>query len=133
MHVLTEKQVQDAQQYGRQYAQAQTLPADVSPPTTSSLATTALTIGSKKSSWNGRMQDHSTVLAIDLSSFSIGAIHSALPVSARRRLALRRSSTGWYVSGTNKAIRVSCGRASACVHMRAWAWASRAVCHADCA
>jgi hypothetical protein len=131
MHVLTEKQVQDAQQYGRQYAQAEALllmlvhqphPLHAAP-----------TIGSKKSSWNGRMQDHSTVLAIDLSSFSIGAIHSALPVSARRRLALRRSSTGWYVSGTNKAIRVSCGRASACVRMRAWAWASRAVCHADCA
>jgi hypothetical protein len=33
------------------------------------------------------MHDHSTVLAIDLSSFSIGAIHSGFPVSFRSRIA----------------------------------------------
>jgi hypothetical protein len=53
------------------------------------------------------MHDHSTVLAIDLSIFSIGAIHSGLPVSFRNRIAFRRSRTGWYVSGTNRTIRQS--------------------------
>jgi hypothetical protein len=65
------------------------------------------TIGSKKRSWNGRMHDHSTVLAIDLSIFSIGAIHSGLPVSFRSRIAFRRRRTGWYVSGTKRTIRQS--------------------------
>jgi hypothetical protein len=53
------------------------------------------------------MHDHSTVLAIDLSIFSMGAIHSGLPVSFRSRIAFRRRRTGWYVSGTNRTIRQS--------------------------
>jgi hypothetical protein len=62
------------------------------------------TIGSKSSSWNGRTHDQSTVLVIDLSIFSMGAIHSKFPVSFRNRIAFLRSNTGWYVSGTNRVI-----------------------------
>jgi hypothetical protein len=53
-----------------------------------------LTIGSKNKSWNGRMHDQSTVLVIDRSIFSIGAIHSVLPVSFRKRIAFLRRRTG---------------------------------------
>jgi hypothetical protein len=53
------------------------------------------------------MHDQSTVLGIDLDIFSMGAIHSGLPVSLRRRMAFWRSSTGWYVSGTKRTIKAS--------------------------
>ena len=53
------------------------------------------TIGSKKRSWNGRIQDHATVLGIDLDICSIGAIHLSSPLSSRSFLALLRSRTGW--------------------------------------
>jgi hypothetical protein len=53
------------------------------------------------------MHDQSTVLGIDLDIFSIGAIHSVLPVSLRKRTAFWRNSTGWYVSGTNRMIKAS--------------------------
>jgi hypothetical protein len=53
------------------------------------------------------MQLRATVLVIDLSIFSIGAIHSELPVSFRSRIAFLRRSTGWYVSGTKSMIRQS--------------------------
>jgi hypothetical protein len=44
---------------------------------------------------------------MDLSIFSIGAIHSWLPVSFRSRIAFLRRRTGWYVSGTKSTIRQS--------------------------
>jgi len=53
------------------------------------------------------MHDQSTVFAMERSIFSIGAIHSGLPVSSRRRIAFLRSRTGWYVSGTKRTIRQS--------------------------
>ena len=45
------------------------------------------TIGSKISSWKGRIQDHSTVLGIDRESLSMGAFHASFPVSFRNLLA----------------------------------------------
>ncbi len=70
-----------------------------------------LTIGSKISNWKGLIQDQSTVLAMDLFIFSIGAIQSGLPVSSRNRIALFRRRTGWYVSGTNRTIKQSWSQA----------------------
>jgi hypothetical protein len=67
-----------------------------------------LTMGSRKSSRNGRLQDISMVLKMDLSMTSMGAFHLSSPVDFRKALALLRSSTGWYVSGTNRTIRASC-------------------------
>ena len=59
------------------------------------------------------MHDHNTVLTIDRDSLSIGATQSGFPVSLRRRIALLRRSTGWYVSGTKSTISTSCSRVSA--------------------
>jgi hypothetical protein len=53
------------------------------------------------------MHDHATVLVMDRSIFSIGAIQSAFPVSFRNRMAFLRRRTGWYVSGTRSVIRQS--------------------------
>jgi len=104
-NVLTK--VQNPKQDGRKYAKAEALEHESKPTNDFSGDVALLTIGLKNRSWNGRMHDQRTVLAIDRSIFSIGAIHSWLPVSSRKRIALRRSRTGWYVSGTNKTIRRS--------------------------
>jgi hypothetical protein len=101
------EEVQDPQQDGRQDAEAQALHQNRQFTNQNPTKRKRPTIGSKKRSWNGRMHDHSTVLAIDLSIFSIGAIHSGLPVSFRSRIAFRRRRTGWYVSGTKRTIRQS--------------------------
>ena len=58
------------------------------------------------------MHDHNTVFAIDLDSFSIGAIQFGSPVSFRNWIALLRRSTGWYVSGTKSTINASYSRVS---------------------
>ena len=103
----TEEQVQDTQQNRRQYAKIKALADAVSPPITQQQGFGPRTIGSKKSSWNGLIQDHKTVFVIDLDMRSIGAQCDGFPVSFRSRIALLRSRTGWYVSGTNRTIKAS--------------------------
>lgn len=81
----SEEQIQYSQEDSRQNTEVEALQQSAS---VSLGRFSSPTIGSKNNNWNGRMQDAAIVLGIDLDIFSIGAIHSWLPVSLRSLMAL---------------------------------------------
>lgn len=93
----TEEQVENSQEYCREYAETETLRRSrISRCLLSRKCVPRwLTIGSKKSNWKGRIHDQRTVFRTDLVSISIAALQASLPVSFLSLRAFCRRRTGW--------------------------------------